>query len=202
MIRLPRWSSPLILTLPLLLGGCQATMERIADCKAGDWNTIGHKDGAAGDVQNYAERKDFCDSHDGGKGQGDAAAGYLAGWAQGNWDFWSARGVNDGRQALPQSTYERHVASEDVQKQHTPLNRPAYDAGWMIGNADYWNGQGKRDGTDGKPASAKEAAATARRSKACASTTPAMPAAGKRATAPSGRTPALPMRATACRTRS
>lgn len=158
MSRLPRWSTSLILTLPLLLAGCQATMERIADCKAGDWNSIGHKDGVSGEVQNFAERKDFCDSHDAGKGQGDAAAGYLAGWAQGNWDFWSARGMGDGRQALPPSNFDRHAASAEVQKQHTPLNRGAYDAGWAIGNADYWNGVGKRDGTEGKPASAKDAA--------------------------------------------
>lgn len=157
---IPRWSTSLILALPLLLAGCQATMERIADCKAGDWNSIGHKDGAGGERQNFAERKEFCDSHDGDKGKSDAGAGYLAGWAQGNWDFWSSRGVADGRLALPQSQYDGQINSAEVRKNNTPLNRPAYDAGWMIGNSEYWNGAGKRDGTEGKPATQKEAART------------------------------------------
>jgi hypothetical protein len=149
---------PLIIALPLLLGGCQATMQRIADCKVGDWSAIGHKDGMAGEVQNFAERKEFCDDHgdDKNKAGANASANYLAGWAQGNWDFWSERGRADGQQARLASQFEVHAASPEVRKNSTPLNRPAYDAGWMIGNSEYWQGLGKREGTAGMPLKQKE----------------------------------------------
>ncbi|MFA9218338.1 MAG: DUF2799 domain-containing protein [Sphingomonadaceae bacterium] len=149
---------PLLLALPLLLGGCQTTMQRIADCKVGDWTNIGRKDGVAGEVQNFAERKEFCDDHgnDNAKAGAAAASSYGAGWEQGNWDFWAQRGRTDGQQARLVSAYDGHVASPAVRNNATPLNRPAYEAGWLAGNADYWQGLGKREGTAGLPLQQKE----------------------------------------------
>jgi hypothetical protein len=151
--------SSLIIVLPLLLGGCQATMQRIADCKAGDWSAIGHKDGLQGEAQNFGERKEFCDDHgdDKAKAGADASASaqYAAGWAQGNWDLWSGLGRSDGQQArLPQ--FDVHAAAPGVKKNGTPLNHPAYDAGWALGNSDYWQGLGKREGTAGLPLRQKD----------------------------------------------
>ena len=149
---------PLILAAALL-AGCQSTMQRIADCKVGDWNVIGHKDGIAGEPPGYADRKDFCDDHADAKtpAAADAAARYLAGWAQGNWDAWYALGSIDGRQALQPSQYDRHAAGDEVRKHKTPLNRPAYDAGWSFGNSEYWKDIGNREGIAGLPLTRKEA---------------------------------------------
>lgn len=154
---------PLILALPLLLAGCQSTMQRIADCKVGDWAAIGHKDGVAGEPADYADRKEFCDDHADDKKPSaiGAEAQYTAGWAQGNWDLWSQLGQADGGKGL-QAQYEAHAASDEVRKHKTPLNRPAYDAGWAIGNSDYWKNQGKHAGTDGQPLAAQKEAARAR----------------------------------------
>lgn len=154
---------PLILAAPLLLAGCQSTMQRIADCKVGDWNAIGHKDGLQGESANYAERKDFCDDHADAKqpAASGAEAQYTAGWAQGNWDLWSQFGKADGGNGQ-QPQFDAHVASEEVRKHNTPLNRPAYDAGWAIGNSEYWRGLGKRAGTDGQPLAAQKDAARAK----------------------------------------
>ncbi|NVD97896.1 DUF2799 domain-containing protein [Massilia sp. BJB1822] len=151
-----RLLTPFILSLPLLLSGCQSTMQRIADCKAGDWRVIGQKDGAAGEKADYAERKQFCEGYDSKAAGADPAAAYTAGWAQGNWDFWFARGATDGRAAKTISSYDQHLVSEDVRKKETPPGKPAYEAGWMQGNTDYWNGIGKRKGAEGQPLGIKE----------------------------------------------
>lgn len=155
--------SPLILALPLLLAGCQSTMQRIADCKVGDWTAIGHKDGVQGEPANYVERKEFCDDHADDKKQAatGAEAQYIAGWAQGNWDLWSGLGQQDGGQGL-QPQYDAHAAGDEVRKHKTPLNRPAYDAGWAIGNSEYWKGLGRRAGTDGQPLPAQKDGARAK----------------------------------------
>ncbi|WP_374361249.1 DUF2799 domain-containing protein [Pseudoduganella danionis] len=146
---------PLILALPFLLGGCAGTMQRIADCKVGDWNLIGHKDGIAGEPANFAERKEFCDDHADNK---QAAAGadslYAAGWNKGNWELWSGWGEEDGVKGLLPTQYEQHAASSDVRKHGTPLNRPAYDNGWTMGNSSYWHGIGRSAGIDGQPLAA------------------------------------------------
>ena len=154
---------PLILAMPLLLAGCQSTMQRIADCKVGDWTAIGHKDGEAGERANYADRKEFCDDHADGKqpAANGSEAQYIAGWAQGNWDLWSGAGQKEGAKGL-QPSFDALAASESITQHKTPLNRPAYDAGWTIGNSDYWNGLGKRAGTDGQPLAAQKEAARAR----------------------------------------
>lgn len=155
---------PAVRLLPLilasaLLAGCQSTMQRIADCKAGDWSVIGHKDGLSGEPHTYGDRKDFCDDHADAKtpAASDAAARYTAGWAQGNWDLWYALGGKDGQAGLQPSRYEQHAASDDIRKHKTPLNRPAYDAGWTFGNSGYWRDIGKREGTAGQPLMQKEA---------------------------------------------
>jgi hypothetical protein len=130
-------------------------MQRIADCKVGDWNLIGHKDGIAGEPANFAERKEFCDDHADNK---QAAAGadslYAAGWNKGNWELWSGWGEQDGVKGLLPSQYEQHAASSDVRKHGTPLNRPAYDNGWTMGNSSYWHGIGRSAGIDGQPLAA------------------------------------------------
>jgi hypothetical protein len=148
---------PLILA-SALLAGCQSTMQRIADCKVGDWNAIGHKDGLLGEPPSYADRKDFCDDHADARtpAASDSSARYLAGWAQGNWDAWHALGSIDGRQGQ-QAQYDKHAATEEVRKHKTPLNRPAYDAGWAFGNSEYWKDIGNRDGIAGLPLTQKEA---------------------------------------------
>ena len=152
---------PLALCLPLLLSACQSTRERVADCKLGDWRVIGHKDGVAGIQQNFAERKEFCEGVDSAKGTADPVSSYLAGWVQGNWDFWSEKGRADGRNAMQLSQFEVRSTAPEVRKNKTPQNRPAYEAGWTIGNSEYWDSIGKRDGTAGKPQTAKEAARAA-----------------------------------------
>jgi hypothetical protein len=145
-----------LIPLILLLAGCQSHMQRVADCEAGDWRVIGHKDGVMGEPASYADRKDFCDSHaDKAAGQ-DAAALYQAGWVQGNWDAWHALGMHDGQQGA-QAQFERHADSEERRKHQTPLNRPAYEAGWTEGNSRYWNAIGLREGTAGMPSKQKEA---------------------------------------------
>jgi hypothetical protein len=156
-MKIARRLLPLILA-SALLAGCQSTMQRIADCKTGDWNVIGHKDGLSGEPHNYGDRKDFCDDHADAKtpGVADSAARYTAGWAQGNWDLWYALGGKDGQRALQASEYDRHTAGDDVRKHRTPLNRPAYDAGWIFGNSEYWKDIGKREGTSGLPSTQKE----------------------------------------------
>jgi hypothetical protein len=144
-----------LIPLILLLAGCQSHMQRVADCKVGDWNAIGHKDGLLGEPANYAERKDFCDDHADKPAAADAAARYTAGWAQGNWDLWYSLGSKDG-QLGSLAQYERHAASEEVRKHQTPLNLPAYSAGWTAGNTEYWTATGQREGASGQPLTQKE----------------------------------------------
>lgn len=143
---------PLILAVPFLLAGCAGTMQRIADCKVGDWNAIGHKDGIAGEPANFAERKEFCDDHADSK---QAAVGadsqYAAGWNKGNWELWSGWGQQDGVKGLLSTQFEQHVVSSEVRKHGTPLNRPAYDDGWTMGNSSYWHAIGRSAGTEGQP---------------------------------------------------
>ncbi|HEX5344169.1 MAG TPA: DUF2799 domain-containing protein [Duganella sp.] len=148
----------LISLIPLLaaLAGCQSHMQRVADCKVGDWNAIGHKDGLLGEPANYAERKDFCDDHADKPAAADAASRYASGWAQGNWDLWYALGSKDG-QLGSLAQYERHVASEEVRKHQTPLNPSAYSAGWTAGNSEYWTATGQREGAGGLALTQKEA---------------------------------------------
>lgn len=151
---------PLLIVLPLVLGGCGASMkQRIEACKTGDWNQIGRTDGLDGAPAAFADRKDFCDGHGDDKkpAAADAAARYTAGWEQGNREMWSAVGAIDGAKGLPQSQYAVRAAGDEVRKRKTPLNQPAYDEGWIKGNSQYWEDTGKREGAEGMPLSQKEA---------------------------------------------
>ncbi|MDD2721011.1 MAG: DUF2799 domain-containing protein [Gallionella sp.] len=136
-----------------LLAGCQTGMHTLAECKVGDWNAIGHKDGQAGLVQNFKERQAFCSAYVKDKDAGSMEADYQSGWKQGNWDLWSEAGRNDGRMALPETQMD--VRASAIPKQHAPLNRVAYESGWLTGNSAYWQDMGQRAGTDGKPLSEK-----------------------------------------------
>ncbi|MRW82803.1 DUF2799 domain-containing protein [Pseudoduganella sp. FT26W] len=144
-----------LISLLLLLAGCQSTQQRIADCKAGDWQAIGHKDGLMGEPASYAERKDFCEDHADKPAAADAAARYTAGWAQGNWDAWYAMGSSDGVQGQ-QPQFELRANNDEVRKHKTPLNRPAYDDGWVAGNSNYWRNIGQREGVAGQPLTQKD----------------------------------------------
>jgi len=145
-----------LFVLPLLLAGCETTMQRIAACKAGDWKTIGYDDGLAGKAADFAERKEFCDAHNDDKAKaGDAAAAdYKAGWAQGNWNLWAALGEQDGGKGLP-SQFSARVADPKADK--VPLNPEAYDSGWAKGNSEYWRRLGLQEGTAGKSLQQKDA---------------------------------------------
>ena len=134
----------LTLLVALALSGCQATMQKIADCKAGDWTVIGHKDGYAGVLQNFEERSKFCSRHTEGGQPADAVALYQAGWAKGDWAAWSEKGQADGRAFLPLSQVDAHIAK--LPKDHAPANRPAYESGWLVGNSAYWQATGQAAG--------------------------------------------------------
>lgn len=145
----------LIPALLALLAGCQSGgMHTIAECKVGDWSAIGHKDGHAGLVQNFAERRAFCSAYVKDKEAGNTEADYLSGWAKGNWELWEAAGRTDGGNALPLTQEDAHAAA--IPKQRAPLNRPAYEAGWLAGNSAYWQESGLRAGRAGLPQSARE----------------------------------------------
>lgn len=136
------------LLFALLLSGCQATLQKIADCKAGDWTVIGHKDGYAGVLQNFEERSKFCSRHTEGGQPADAVALYQAGWAKGDWAAWSEKGQTDGRAFLPLSQLDAHIAKRP--KDHAPANRPAYESGWLVGNSAYWQATGQAAGSAGE----------------------------------------------------
>ncbi|MYM35081.1 DUF2799 domain-containing protein [Duganella sp. FT94W] len=144
-----------LIPLLLLLAGCQSHLQRVADCKIGDWTAIGHKDGLMGEPANYAARKDFCDDHADQPAIADASARYSAGWAQGNWDAWHALGSADGAQGM-QSQFDLRANGEEIRKHKTPLNRAAYDAGWSAGNSRYWQNLGQKEGAEGKPLTQKD----------------------------------------------
>lgn len=151
---------PLLVALPLLLGGCGAAIkQRIEACKTGDWTQIGKTDGLDGAPPTFADRKDFCNDHGDDKqpAAADAGARYTAGWEQGNREMWSAAGAIDGAKGLQQSQFAVRAAGEEVRKRKTPLNQPAYDEGWMRGNSRYWEDIGKGEGAEGLPLTRIEA---------------------------------------------
>lgn len=153
---LPKISRLIAPALLALLAGCQTGgMHTIAECKVGDWSAIGRKDGHAGLVQNFAERKAFCSTYVKDKDTGNIEADYQSGWAKGNWDLWAETGRTDGRNALPLTQLESHAAA--IPKQRAPLNRAAYESGWQAGNSEYWQDTGYRAGASGQPLSAREA---------------------------------------------
>lgn len=144
--------------IALLLGGCQATMQKIADCKAGDWIAIGHKDGYAGLMQNFNEHQVFCSAYKTGTEKTGADADYLSGWTEGNRTRWWEIGRGDGRNAQPVSGVEAHSAKNP--KQQAPVNRLAYQAGWLVGNTEHWQEVGQRAGSAGMALAQKETSRT------------------------------------------
>lgn len=143
------------------LGACQTTLRQVSDCKAGDWVNIGSKDGADGLDRNFEERRRFCALIDSDKIRQQSEADYLAGWTQGNQQYWNRLGREDGRNAQPLSFFEVQAISGKTQKNHTPLHRAAYEQGWQLGNADYWYQLGRQDGQAGLTAGQETARATA-----------------------------------------
>lgn len=133
----------------LTLSGCQSTMRQIKDCKQGDWNVIGNKDGVKGLPANFEERRSFCAGVDGDKIKAESASLYQSGWASGNAQFWQKLGETDGRFPRPATYYQTQIRSESVLENKTPLNPIAYDTGWRQGNADYWISIGDQDGVAG-----------------------------------------------------
>ncbi|MFZ6674667.1 DUF2799 domain-containing protein [Undibacterium sp. Xuan67W] len=142
----------LAVVMLLPLAGCQTTMNQRQDCKVGDWNFIGNKDGAQGFDPRFDERRQFCAAVDGDKIKLESAGQYQAGWQQGNQHFWEEVGARDGISALAVSNYERQLKTEIIVKNHTPPNPDAYQRGWVRGNADYWYGIGDTDGKAGHSA--------------------------------------------------
>ncbi|CAN5836558.1 hypothetical protein BH11PSE12_BH11PSE12_00800 [soil metagenome] len=140
--------------------GCQSTMLRVNDCKAGDWGMIGNKDGDQGLEQRFEERRKFCANIDEAKINQESMNYYRAGWEQGNFQFWRRLGEQDGVAARSVSHFADQAASEIVKKNNTPLHQLAYQQGWNSGNADYWRGLGDQDGAAGHPASGENARAT------------------------------------------
>ncbi|MDD4958026.1 MAG: DUF2799 domain-containing protein [Gallionella sp.] len=134
--------------MALLLTACQSTMQKIADCKAGDWNAIGYKDGYAGTLQNFEEHRTFCSRHTDASQPADAAAIYQVAWAKGDWAAWAEKGQVDGRSFLPLTQVESYGAK--IPKDHAPVNRPAYESGWLVGNAAYWQDVGRVSGSVGE----------------------------------------------------
>ncbi|WP_212683870.1 DUF2799 domain-containing protein [Undibacterium baiyunense] len=128
-------------------------MRQIKDCKQGDWNLIGNKDGLKGLPANFEERRSFCAGVDGDKIKAESASFYQAGWVSGNTQFWQKLGEADGRFPRPATYYQTQIQSEPVTENKTPLNPDAYHMGWRQGNADYWSALGDQDGVAGLPAS-------------------------------------------------
>lgn len=135
------------------LSACQSTMRQIKDCKQGDWNLIGNKDGMKGLPANFEERRSFCAGVDSDKIKAESANFYQSGWVSGNTQFWQKLGEADGRFPRPATYYQAQIQSERISENKTPLNPDAYRSGWRQGNADYWSTLGDQDGAAGVPAS-------------------------------------------------
>lgn len=148
-----------IMALACALSACQSTLNKVHDCKSGDWGVIGNKDGAQGYDPRYEERRQFCSVIDSDKIKTESAANYQAGWEQGNFQYWRHLGVEDGRAAHALSHYEIQTLSALTLKNRTPLNQTAYQQGWIEGNAEYWHAIGDQDGLAGQPASAENSRA-------------------------------------------
>ncbi len=140
----------IFLILPLV--ACQTTISQMHDCKTGDWNFIGNKDGAQGFDPRFEERRKFCSVVDSDKIKAESASNYQLGWEQGNQHFWTALGSNDGRNGQAISYFDTQAGSEKITSNKTPLNKTAYQQGWVKGNTDYWYGLGDLDGKAGRTA--------------------------------------------------
>lgn len=131
------------------LSACQTHINRVQDCKTGDWNLIGAKDGEKGLALEFDERKQLCAEIDASKIKAESARQYQAGWEQGNERFWIDLGDADGRAALPITHFEQQLKSSKVRDRKTPVNRLAYESGWRQGRTAYWRTLGEQDGSAG-----------------------------------------------------
>jgi len=144
----------------LLLSACQSTINRMNDCRSGDWQLIGNKDGKDGLDRNFEERRRFCASVDADKIRAESAGLYETGWVAGNQQFWYKLGRDDGRKAYPVTQYLVQSTSATIRDQHTPLNQPSYEQGWQQGINEYWFDTGMNDGKAGRNASEEKVHAT------------------------------------------
>lgn len=148
----------ILFSMPLM--ACQTTLTQINDCKVGDWNFIGNKDGSDGLTPQYDDRRKFCSYVDSDKIKAESGTQYQQGWEQGNHQYWLQLGQKDGRAGLAISQWNVQLQSEKIVKNKTPLNKPAYDTGWSNGNADYWYDIGDQDGKAGLPSTQENVRAT------------------------------------------
>jgi hypothetical protein len=141
----------LALALLAVLAACGSMQAAIDDCKSGDWNVMGQKDGAAGAATRFDQRKLVCMGVASGNVTTVAASQYQDGWARGNHDYWRAAGRGDGSRGLSTAAFAERASSAEVVRNQTPLNRPAWDQGWSEGITVYWTAEGEKDGTAGLP---------------------------------------------------
>ncbi len=149
----------LLMLAVLALSACQSTMNRVNDCKTGDWQLIGKKDGGDGLVQQFEDRKRFCSFVDSDKIREESAIQYAQGWVLGNQQFWFQLGRVDGRTGLGVVNYQQQLKSEKVIENKTPLNPAYYEQGWQQGNHEYWYQTGFDDGKAGKTAAEEQSRA-------------------------------------------
>jgi hypothetical protein len=142
-------ATALVFSAAVLAAGCQTTLAHYRDCKSGDWQVIGNKDGDQGLEAQYEERRKFCSSVDSDKIKPDSGAAYQTGWQQGNDSFWSRLGKTDGLAALPVTNFQNQTAIETIKENKTPLNPTSYQKGWALGNGEYWRKAGVLDGYAG-----------------------------------------------------
>jgi predicted lipoprotein with Yx(FWY)xxD motif len=124
---------------------------RMNDCKSGDWQMIGRKDGEAGLTAQFDDRRDFCAKVDSSKVTAESGTLYLGGWTSGNQQFWYRLGRDDGNRALPVSQFAQQLKSEKVVENKTPPQERFYVDGWTLGNGEYWFRTGDADGRAGSP---------------------------------------------------
>ncbi|GGX50949.1 DUF2799 domain-containing protein [Undibacterium squillarum] len=134
-----------------MLSACQSTITRMNDCKSGDWQMIGRKDGEAGLTAQFDDRRDFCAKVDNSKVTAESGTLYLGGWTSGNQQFWYRLGRDDGNRALPVSQFAQQLKSEKVVENKTPPQERFYVDGWTLGNGEYWFRTGDADGRAGSP---------------------------------------------------
>jgi len=145
----------------LSLAACQSTMNRMADCKSGDWQMIGNKDGSDGLDPRFEERKRFCSYVDGDKITQESSTHYQQGWNAGNQQFWYRLGRDDGRNGFAVSQFQVQLRSPKIIDNKTPVQQASYEQGWQQGNHEYWYQTGFQDGKSGQTATKEQERALA-----------------------------------------
>jgi hypothetical protein len=142
-----RASCAMMLVLPLLAASAEADLE--PTCTIEKSGMAGLRDGNAGLGSRFAERSASCPAVEEG-----AEQRYLKGWMLGNERYWTALGVEDGRNALGPGHYATRLRAIEQGGNKIPLNRPAYEEGLREGTQAYWK---QLRGQGAKPAGAAEA---------------------------------------------